>query len=279
MEECELEERQANLSMIEEKARALLARGERRALLRSCNAYVAHRIDVNSFVDSLLHLLSTPNKANFWVELRELIRDDDHDRFDDRVFNVGKTSAPPIEGGEQQHLYRKSNPFHFESCNSGYYNQCLLQADPQTPNDFDESNNRPEKKRQIEEDLQNFQTALKESKVTLMPQLSTTFSTLAKETPRCAEERQSRPKRAAVVQTCRYTFVQEHEELIEVMVPKSKSTLGLAIEGGANTSHPLPRIISFDGKGTAFEAAGLRIGQKIIEVDGTRLEGWFYVPN
>ena len=49
-----------------------------------------------------------------------------------------------------------------------------------------------------------------------------------------------------LLQTCRYTFVQEHEELIEVMVSKSKSILGLAIEGGANTSHPLPRIISFD---------------------------------
>jgi len=43
-----------------------------------------------------------------------------------------------------------------------------------------ESNNRQEQERQIEEDLQNFQTALKESKVTLMPQLSTTFSALAK---------------------------------------------------------------------------------------------------
>jgi len=49
-----------------------------------------------------------------------------------------------------------------------------------------------------------------------------------------------------LLQTCRYTFVKEHEELIEVMVSKSKSILGLAIEGGANTSHPLPRIISFD---------------------------------
>ena len=67
MEECELEERQANLSMIEEKARALLARRERRALLRSCNAYVDHRIDVNSFVDSLLHLLSTPSKVKFFL--------------------------------------------------------------------------------------------------------------------------------------------------------------------------------------------------------------------
>ena len=65
MEECELEERQANLSMIEEKARALLTRSERRALLRSCNAYVGHRIDVNSFVDSLLHLLSTPDTVKF----------------------------------------------------------------------------------------------------------------------------------------------------------------------------------------------------------------------
>ena len=42
-----------------------------------------------------------------------------------------------------------------------------------------ESSNRRDK-RQIEEDLKNFQTALKESKVTSMPQLSTTFSTLAK---------------------------------------------------------------------------------------------------
>jgi C-terminal processing protease CtpA/Prc len=27
------------------------------------------------------------------------------------------------------------------------------------------------------------------------------------------------------------------------------------------------------GKGTAFEAAGLKVGQTIVEVDGTRMEG------
>jgi len=73
-------------------------------------------------------------QATFWVELREVIRDEDHDQFDDRVFNVGKRPEQPMLGGYFQHqLYRRRNPFHFESSNSSYHNQCLLPADSQTP--------------------------------------------------------------------------------------------------------------------------------------------------
>ena len=56
-------------------------------------------------------------------------------------------------------------------------------------------------------------------------------------------------------------------------MPKCSSTLGIAIEGGANTKQPLPRIISIQPNGAAFQAGGLRIGQLIREVDGISLEG------
>ena len=69
LEECELEERRANLSMIEEKARALLSRNERHALLRSCHAYASHQIHVDSFVDTLHQLLCTPSKVKFFFFL------------------------------------------------------------------------------------------------------------------------------------------------------------------------------------------------------------------
>ena len=58
-----------------------------------------------------------------------------------------------------------------------------------------------------------------------------------------------------------------------IHVPKCSSTLGIAIEGGANTKQPLPRIISIQPNGAAFQAGGLRIGQLIKEVDGIGLEG------
>jgi len=330
LEECELEERRANLSMIEEKARALLSRNERHALLRSCHAYASHQIHVDSFVDTLHQLLCTPSKATFWVELREMIRDEDQDQYDERVFDVGQSSSISV----QQHRYQRNNTFRFESSSCSDDNQCLLQVDHQHHHaaNFLTQSNRSLKtataaaaaaaaaaalaakkhqsrhhQQQVDHDRRHFQTALKESSITLMPQLSTAFPTIAKilnvqgaadggarysiqrsaqschhsplsEAPRCCqEERQSRPKKAAIIQKCRNTFREEHEELIEVMVSKSKSMLGLAIEGGANTSHRLPRIISFDGQGTAFQAAGLRIGQKIIEVDGAKLEGKTHV--
>jgi hypothetical protein len=36
------------------------------------------------------------------------------------------------------------------------------------------------------------------------------------------------------------------DEPLEVVIRKSKKILGVAIEGGINTRHPLPRIITID---------------------------------
>ncbi|XP_041706664.2 whirlin-like [Coregonus clupeaformis] len=58
-----------------------------------------------------------------------------------------------------------------------------------------------------------------------------------------------------------------------VRVAKSASTLGIAIEGGANTRQPLPRIVTIQRGGSAHNCGQLRVGQVILEVNGVSLKG------
>ncbi|KAJ8918446.1 hypothetical protein NQ315_008143, partial [Exocentrus adspersus] len=67
--------------------------------------------------------------------------------------------------------------------------------------------------------------------------------------------------------------VHDEEGNLRITVKKTKPILGIAIEGGANTKHPLPRIININENGAAFYAGGLEVGQLILQVDGTRVEG------
>ncbi|KAK9709739.1 PDZ domain [Popillia japonica] len=67
--------------------------------------------------------------------------------------------------------------------------------------------------------------------------------------------------------------VSDAEGNLRVTVRKTKPILGIAIEGGANTKHPLPRIININENGAAYCAGGLEVGQLILQVDGTRVEG------
>ncbi|XP_061707449.1 whirlin isoform X2 [Cydia pomonella] len=67
--------------------------------------------------------------------------------------------------------------------------------------------------------------------------------------------------------------VPDHHGNLHVTVKKTKPILGIAIEGGANTKHPLPRIINIHEHGAAYEAGGLEVGQLILAVDGHRVEG------
>ncbi|KAG5272931.1 hypothetical protein AALO_G00170850 [Alosa alosa] len=58
-----------------------------------------------------------------------------------------------------------------------------------------------------------------------------------------------------------------------VTVAKSASTLGIAIEGGANTRQPLPRIVTIQRGGSAHNCGQLKVGQVILEVNGVSLRG------
>lgn len=73
-------------------------------------------------------------------------------------------------------------------------------------------------------------------------------------------------------------MVSDSRGRFHVLVKKTKSNLGIAIEGGADTKHLLPRVINIAANGAAFEAGGLRVGQLILAVDGLRLEGKFCWP-
>ncbi|XP_061655038.1 whirlin isoform X7 [Phyllopteryx taeniolatus] len=58
-----------------------------------------------------------------------------------------------------------------------------------------------------------------------------------------------------------------------VRVAKSASTLGIAVEGGANTRQPLPRIVTIQRGGSAHNCGQLKVGQVILEVNGVSLRG------
>uniref|UniRef100_A0A9J7Y5U2 Whirlin b n=1 Tax=Cyprinus carpio carpio TaxID=630221 RepID=A0A9J7Y5U2_CYPCA len=58
-----------------------------------------------------------------------------------------------------------------------------------------------------------------------------------------------------------------------VRVPKCASTLGIAVEGGANTRQPLPRIATIQKGGSVHISGQLRVGQVILEVNGVSLHG------
>ncbi|KAM4695895.1 whirlin [Rhinophrynus dorsalis] len=58
-----------------------------------------------------------------------------------------------------------------------------------------------------------------------------------------------------------------------VRVMKTAPSLGIAIEGGAKTRQPLPRIVTIQRGGSAHNCSKLRVGQVILEVNGVSLQG------
>ncbi|XP_026176745.1 whirlin-like, partial [Mastacembelus armatus] len=58
-----------------------------------------------------------------------------------------------------------------------------------------------------------------------------------------------------------------------VRVVKNANTLGIAIEGGANTHQPLPCIVTIQKGGSAHSCGQLKVGQVILEVNGISLRG------
>ncbi|KAM9070495.1 whirlin isoform X3 [Sarcophilus harrisii] len=58
-----------------------------------------------------------------------------------------------------------------------------------------------------------------------------------------------------------------------IRVVKSAATLGIAIEGGANTRQPLPRIVTIQRGGSAHNCGKLKVGHVILEVNGVAMRG------
>ncbi|XP_041429111.1 whirlin-like isoform X2 [Xenopus laevis] len=58
-----------------------------------------------------------------------------------------------------------------------------------------------------------------------------------------------------------------------VRVKKTAPSLGIAIEGGAKTRQPLPRIVTIQRGGSAHNCSKLKVGQVILEVNGISMQG------
>ncbi|KAL8174430.1 UNVERIFIED_CONTAM: hypothetical protein K2H54_044567 [Gekko kuhli] len=58
-----------------------------------------------------------------------------------------------------------------------------------------------------------------------------------------------------------------------IRVTKTAPTLGIAIEGGANTRQPLPRIVTIQRGGSAHNCGKLKVGHVILEVNSVTLRG------
>ncbi|XP_033105597.1 whirlin-like isoform X2 [Anneissia japonica] len=59
----------------------------------------------------------------------------------------------------------------------------------------------------------------------------------------------------------------------EVQIRKVKPTLGIAVEGGAGTRQPLPKVIKVQGDGAASHSSNLRVGHVILKVNNKSLLG------
>ncbi|XP_071947803.1 whirlin-like isoform X3 [Antedon mediterranea] len=59
----------------------------------------------------------------------------------------------------------------------------------------------------------------------------------------------------------------------EVHIRKVKPTLGIAVEGGAGTRQPLPKVITVQSDGAAGQSSTLRVGHVILKVNNKTLFG------
>ncbi|XP_014272444.1 whirlin isoform X5 [Halyomorpha halys] len=227
----------AALQMVDEKARIVLNKNEFNTLTYYLEEYSAKQMTIEAFVAVLLELLNTPDKHTLFTELRELVAIEDRARFDELVYRRDQYSRDL--GSSQGH----NNNYDANMC--GYLGGLKSQLGGWTQRvkswywgnplvDFGRSN----------EDSANSQESREESSMSHM---------------------QNTPQQAQVIP--------DEAGNLRIIVRKTKPLLGIAIEGGANTRHPLPRIININENGAAYDAGGLQVGQLILEVDGQKVEG------
>ncbi|XP_076648137.1 whirlin protein dyschronic isoform X6 [Halictus rubicundus] len=268
----------ATAAMVEEKARVVLARSERAALSQLLADYRTRRLTIEELVASLADLLNTHEKLTLLTELRELVDSKDRPAFDDLVYRPRVSRRK----GDRAHSDLLVTP--------------SLHDLPDYEDDLENGRGRrhssPSGSRGNPRDYGHHR--LHPDNLELAHKLSRSFDM---QEAQLLEEGGSGggsagaggaggpPRRHHSVQRLTRSemserreedgalVVPDHQGNLRITVKKTKSTLGIAIEGGANTKHPLPRIINIHDNGAAYEAGGLEVGQLILEVDGHKVEG------
>ncbi|KAL0099420.1 hypothetical protein PUN28_020150 [Cardiocondyla obscurior] len=269
----------ATAAMVEEKARVVLARSERAALSQLLADYRTRRLTIEDLIVSLSDLLNTHEKLTLLTELRELVDNKDRAAFDDLVYRPRIAMAR--RKGDRAHSDLIVTPSLHD----------LPDYDDEIENGRGRRHSSPGGSRGNPRDYGHH---LHPDNLELAHKLSRSFDM---QEAQLLEESGSGsgsavggtaggpPRRHHSVQRLTRSemsdrreedgalVVPDHQGNLRITVKKTKSILGIAIEGGANTKHPLPRIINIHDNGAAYEAGGLEVGQLILEVDGQKVEG------
>ncbi|XP_034122636.1 whirlin isoform X7 [Drosophila guanche] len=245
-------------TMVEEKARSLLPRPHFASLSYYIAEYSGKAMTIDAFVAVLLEMLDTYEKHTLVTEIRELVFPEDRTRYDELVY---RRERDPY--GVDRHR-RKGDP-------------------ARDLPEYGCDEHRTRARRGSETLLPEYE---QDAEQELATKLSRSFDMKEEGGTLLGDKgvrRHQSMQRLSAEQNGGSTTEQTHEHNpnvvpdhrgnLHITVKKTKPILGIAIEGGANTKHPLPRIINIHENGAAFEAGGLEVGQLILEVDGTKVEG------
>ncbi|XP_026299407.1 whirlin isoform X8 [Apis mellifera] len=268
----------ATAAMVEEKARVVLARSERAALSQLLADYRTRRMTIEELVVSLGDLLNTHEKLTLLTELRELVDSKDRAAFDDLVYRPRVARRK----GDRAHSDLIVTPslhdlpdYEDELENGRGRRHSSPGGSRGNPRDYGHHHLHPD----------NLELAHKLSRSFDMQEAqlleeggsgaATAGAGGAGGPPRRhhSAQRLARSEISERREEDGALVVPDHQGNLRITVKKTKSILGIAIEGGANTKHPLPRIINIHDNGAAYEAGGLEVGQLILEVDGHKVEG------
>ncbi|XP_047986837.1 whirlin isoform X6 [Leguminivora glycinivorella] len=258
--------RGAASTAVEQKARSLLPQSDLPALAYYMEEYASRRLATDAFLTVLRDLLDTPQKYTLLTEIREFMLPEDRPRFDELVYRRG--DEPPdhhLKRGADRHMLPSSTMHDLHDA------------------EYEEEGRRSRRHSSPCNSREGSTTALHTQhydEQELAHKLSRSFD--MKEDGGALAEDRGGIRRHQSMQRLQHEggdearaarVVPDHHGNLHVTVKKTKPILGIAIEGGANTKHPLPRIINIHEHGAAYEAGGLEVGQLILAVDGHRVEG------
>ncbi|XP_047986834.1 whirlin isoform X4 [Leguminivora glycinivorella] len=287
--------RGAASTAVEQKARSLLPQSDLPALAYYMEEYASRRLATDAFLTVLRDLLDTPQKYTLLTEIREFMLPEDRPRFDELVYRRG--DEPPdhhLKRGADRHMLPSSTMHDLHDAE--YEEEGRRSRRHSSPcNSREGSTTALHTQHYDEQDQCGYLEGLRSSlggwtqkvkswywgrPLELAHKLSRSFD--MKEDGGALAEDRGGIRRHQSMQRLQHEggdearaarVVPDHHGNLHVTVKKTKPILGIAIEGGANTKHPLPRIINIHEHGAAYEAGGLEVGQLILAVDGHRVEG------
>ncbi|BFF96986.1 whirlin [Drosophila madeirensis] len=272
-------------TMVEEKARSLLPRHHFASLSYYIAEYSGKAMTIDAFVAVLLEMLDTYEKHTLVTEIRELVFPEDRTRYDELVYRRERdpysVDRHRRKGDPARDLPEYGCDEHRTRARRG--SETLL---PEYEQDAVQGGYLDGLRSHLGGLTQRVKSWYWGRPLELATKLSRSFDMKEEGGTLLGDKgvrRHQSMQRLSAEQNGGSTTEQTHEHNpnvvpdhrgnLHITVKKTKPILGIAIEGGANTKHPLPRIINIHENGAAFEAGGLEVGQLILEVDGTKVEG------